>query len=178
MSKDVSTTNDARSASDVSSNTNNSNTNSSVCDNTVCAIDMANSCDNTTPQQARLDIFFSPYRKARPRVHKTITEPSMTVPDQSYTVRELFERSVVNSMPDISRRQPYYSDEQNEDKLLEMSGIDLSTLDLVELDEYKRNLKRYIDQRNQQYQAELQRHRKAKKTMNVESSSNQEQILD
>lgn len=87
----------------------------------------------------------SPRYKTRKRNYKVFKEPSMTVPDQSYTVRELFERAVVNSAPPNVERQAFYDAEQDIDKLFARSGIDLSTLDLVELEDYRDQLNGYID---------------------------------
>lgn len=81
----------------------------------------------------------SPRYKARKRHHRVFTEPSLTVPDQSYTLRELYERSVVNSMPAVERAA-YYDEEQNVDRLFAKSGIDINMLDLVEIQEYKDQL--------------------------------------
>lgn len=87
----------------------------------------------------------SPRYKTRKRNYQVFKEPSMTVPDQSYTVRELFERAVVNSAPNVER-QAFYDTEQDIDKLFSRSGIDLSTLDLVEIEEYREQLNGYIDE--------------------------------
>ena len=72
------------------------------------------------------------------------SKPSRLVPDQTYTVRELMERAVVNALPQV-QRQGYYDDEQTIERLFAKSGIDLSTLDLVELQLYKRELEDYIE---------------------------------
>ena len=88
----------------------------------------------------------SPRYKTRKRNYQVFKEPSMTVPDQSYTVRELFERAVVNSAPPNVERQAFYDSEQDIDKLFSRSGIDLSTLDLVEIEEYREQLNGYIDE--------------------------------
>lgn len=87
----------------------------------------------------------SPRYKTRKRNYQVFKESSLTVPDQSYTVRELFERAVVNSAPPNVERQAFYDTEQDIDKLFSRSGIDLSTLDLVEIEEYREQLNGYID---------------------------------
>lgn len=91
------------------------------------------------------DIFISSRTKTNKCRHRVFKEESLMVPDQAYTVRELFERSVVNSMPAVNQPKAYYDEEQDVNKLLERSGVDLSTLDLVELEEYKDSIQRYID---------------------------------
>ena len=76
---------------------------------------------------------------------RKIKEPSALVPDQCYTIKELFQRSVINSMPDGLSRKYYAEDTNDVDKLFERSGIDLTTLDLTELDDYKEKLNQRID---------------------------------
>lgn len=98
------------------------------------------------------DIFISSRTKTNKCRHRVFKEESLMVPDQAYTVRELFERSVVNSMPEVNQRKTYFDDEQDVTKLLEKSGIDLSTLDLTEIDEYKQQLQSYIDERKKSLQ--------------------------
>lgn len=98
------------------------------------------------------NIFVSSRVKCRRPHHRTFKENSQVVPDQAYTIRELYERSVVNSMPEVNQRKTYFDDEQDVTKLLEKSGIDLSTLDLTEIDEYKQQLQSYIDERKKSLQ--------------------------
>ena len=82
------------------------------------------------------------YRKSTGRFFK---KPSQLVPDQTYTIKQLFERSVVGSMPDGLVR-PFYAEDTNDiDKLFQRSGIDLTTLDLTELDDYKERLNERIE---------------------------------
>lgn len=88
----------------------------------------------------RIGHSFSPRYKTRKCHRRVFTEKTMTIPDQSYTIRELFERSAVNSMPGGLERRVFYDDEKDINKLFARSGIDLSTLDLVELQEYKEQL--------------------------------------
>lgn len=54
------------------------------------------------------------------------------------------ERSVCNAMPDVAE-PVYYDDAQDDETLFSRSGIDLSSLDLVELQAYKAELQRFID---------------------------------
>ena len=74
----------------------------------------------------------SRYRKR----NKRNIRPSQVVPNETYTIRELFERATVGSMPEVAR--PFYAEDTDDASLLlQRDGIDLSTLDLVELQEYK-----------------------------------------
>ena len=121
------------------------NENDSTINHDDCLFAIANR-NSDSPIRARY--------KGRKRVHRVFTEPSLTVPDQSYTLRELYERSVVNSMPAVVRAA-YYDEEQNVDRLFAKSGIDINTLDLVEIQEYKdqlderiRNMKGKLQQQN------------------------------
>lgn len=94
--------------------------------------------------------------KFRPVKGVSYDEPSMTVPSQSYTVRELFERAVLNSMPENVQRRFFYEDTNDIEVLFSRSGIDVSTLDLVELEEYKEQLSQRIN--------DFKQRRKAQKT--------------
>lgn len=86
------------------------------------------------------------YRSSHPKSPgRLFTKASRLVPDQSYTVRELMERAVVNALPSV-QRQGFYDDEQDITRLFAKSGIDLSTLDLVELQMYREELNDYINQ--------------------------------
>lgn len=91
-------------------------------------------------------VSYNPRVKVRQVVPRKFKRPSKLVPDQTYTVRQLFDRAVVNSMPDDLARQYYAEDTNDVDKLFERSGIDLTTLDLVELDDYLEMVKNRIDE--------------------------------
>ena len=81
---------------------------------------------------------------------RQIKKPSDVVPDQTYTIRQLFERSVLNSMPTGLGRSYYAEDTTNIDSLMARSGIDLTQLDLTELDDYKEQLSNIIEYRKSQ----------------------------
>ena len=82
----------------------------------------------------------SPSYKVSPHKGRTFKTTTQTVPDQAYTVREIFERSVLNSDVPCKHHPAFYSDNQNEDYLLSLEGIDPATLDLVELKELQNRL--------------------------------------
>lgn len=76
-------------------------------------------------------------------VGRNFTGQSLTVPDQTYTIRELMERAACGASPGVER-QVYYDEVQDVDELLTHSGVDLSTLDLVELEEYRDSINQRI----------------------------------
>lgn len=88
----------------------------------------------------------NPIYKTRRGTHKVFKKPSQVIPHQTYTVRELFERAVLNSMPDGIERSYFAEDTTDVDELFNRSGIDLTTLDLVELDDYKSKIGKKIDE--------------------------------
>lgn len=78
-------------------------------------------------------------------VGRHFTDVSLTVPDQSYSIRDLMQRNACGMEVPIER-QVFYDEEQDVDKLLEHTGVDLSTLDLVELQEYKEMVNNRINE--------------------------------
>lgn len=94
----------------------------------------------------------NPVYKAHGRGDKIFKKSSKVIPDQTYTVRELFERAVLNSMPEGLERPYYVEDTSDVDELFNRSGIDLSSLDLVELDELKSSLDTRITELKSKFQ--------------------------
>lgn len=71
---------------------------------------------------------------------RVFQKPSEVIPDQSYTVRQLFERAVCGAMPAVAK-EVYYDDENlSLDQLFNRSGVDLNTLDLCDLQAYSDEL--------------------------------------
>lgn len=71
---------------------------------------------------------------------RVFQKPSEVIPDQSYSVRQLFERAVGGAVPPVAK-EVYYDDENlSLDQLFSRSGVDLNTLDLCELQEYSNEL--------------------------------------
>ena len=105
--------------------------------------DAVESCNNR--MDCKDNHFVANKNRARYRgFNKRHIQPSAIVPDETYTIRELFERAVVNSMPDIGRI--YYAEDTSDPSiLLERDAVDISTLDLVELQEYKQHIQGYIN---------------------------------
>lgn len=105
-----------------------------ACESCVNRLDSQNNNYGPNKNRAR-------YR----RFNKRHIQPSAVVPDETYTIRELFERAVVNSMPDVGRS--YYAEDTSDASiLLERDAVDFSTLDLVELKEYEDKVKSHIAQ--------------------------------
>lgn len=104
--------------------------------------DAVESCNNR--MDCKDNHFVANKNRARyRRFNKRHIQPSAVVPDETYTIRELFERAVVNSMPDIGRS--YYAEDTSDPSiLLDRDAVDFSTLDLVELQEYKDRVNGYI----------------------------------
>lgn len=87
----------------------------------------------------------SKYRKfiSRP------VRPSQVVPNEAYTIRELFERAVVNSMPEGLGRSYYAEESSDPSVLLDQEVVDFSRMDLVEIQEYRENLNSRITSHQQ-----------------------------
>lgn len=66
---------------------------------------------------------------------RIIKGESQTVPNQAYSVREIYERSILNSPAPIKESPAIYSQNQDEEYLFSLEGTDPSRLDLVELQE-------------------------------------------
>lgn len=68
----------------------------------------------------------------KPYEGKIFTQPSMTVPDETMSIRELLSRHV-NGLPVENGKVPLYDEDESSD------GINPKTLDLTDWDELKRN---------------------------------------
>ncbi|WNK13133.1 MAG: hypothetical protein [Microvirus sp.] len=80
--------------------------------------------------------FQTPFNRTT-RYYERITEPSMTVPDQTMSMKEILRR-FASGLPIGGIRVPLYEGEEDyENSFLE--GIDPKTLDISELDELKKH---------------------------------------
>lgn len=102
--------------------------------------DIISNC-STTHIDNQKRVFACSKNRARYRPsNKRNIRPSVVVPNETYTIRELFERAVISSMPDGLARPYYAEDTDDASILLDREVVDFSRLDLVELDDYRSRL--------------------------------------
>lgn len=115
---------------------------------------------------------------------KKITGPSMTVPDQSMSMRELLHRFANNAPINAGAREPIYLGEDGE-------GIDMRTLDLaerqeiikaaeIEMEDIKKRLKQAKDgdKKMREIEAEQEQQRLRKEEFEAEQKELQEKKSD
>lgn len=100
--------------------------------------------------------FQTPFN-AQPRGGKVFTQPSQTVPDESYTLKEILERSQRGLVDNVIRRV-VYDDEPNlnEINILRRQGLDITDLDerLQKLNENLQTAKAEKDKKIREQQEE------------------------
>lgn len=83
------------------------------------------------------------YHKFRARPMYT----SLTIPNEAYTIRELFDRAVVNSLPEHIEKHAYAEDTDcNIDDLFKKRIVDVDRLDKCDLEEYMHEVNDVIEQ--------------------------------
>jgi len=96
-----------------------------------------------------------------PEYYETNNEPSLTVPDQSYTIKELLMRFTSGGMPAIAKTGTYEEDPTFED----LDPTRLGDFDLADLTE----LQIEFEQKKAWLDAEIQKQKDAAKTTTEES---------
>lgn len=91
-------------------------------------------------------VSISPRYKYHALKGRTFEKESQTVPNQAYTVREIYERSVLNSPAPIKESPGIYSQNQDEEYLFSLEGTDPNRLDLVELQELQELMKSRVNE--------------------------------
>lgn len=103
---------------------------------------------NVVDYDRNTSVFLSCREKSSKVQGRRFKKPSEVMPNQTYTIRELMERAIVGSELAVQRQVYYEDDNVTNEELFEMSGVDINTLDLVELME----MKSAVDERISQYQ--------------------------
>lgn len=99
--------------------------------------------------------FHNNERSVRGRV---TTLPSVAIPDQSYTVKELLTRFTSGTMPPVMKR-PSYDENPN---INEISFPDFSRMDMTEIDDYERKLQTKINNAKNTLQNEYNKQHESK----------------
>lgn len=94
------------------------------------SVDVVNTDRNTS-------LFLSCREKSSQVKGRRFKKPSQVMPNQTYTIRELLERAVVGSDVAVQRKVYYEDDSVTNEQLFDLTGVDINTLDLVELMEMK-----------------------------------------
>lgn len=94
-------------------------------------------------------IFNVPFRTERGR---NTTLPSVAIPDQSYSIKELLTRFKGGTMPPVAKRAAF-DDNPNID---EISWPDFNRMDLTEIDDFDRKLKTRINDARTKLQQQQQ----------------------
>lgn len=97
----------------------------------------------------------------QPEYYEENTQPSLTVPDQSYTIKELLMRFTSGGMPDIAKTGTYEDDPSFED----IDPTRLGDFDLADLTE----LQIELDQKKAWLDAEIQKQKDAANTTTKQS---------
>lgn len=78
---------------------------------------------------------------------RKFTAQSLTIPGQTYTIQELFERALFNNLPEELNRVSHFDDEEGTatiTQLLAHEGTDITLLDEIEQFQYQEQLREYI----------------------------------
>ena len=103
---------------------------------------------NVVNHDRNTSVFLSCREKSSQVKGRRFQKPSQVMPNQTYTIRELLERAVVGSNVAVERKVYYEDGDITNEELFDMSGVDINSLDLVELME----MKTAVDERISQYQ--------------------------
>lgn len=94
---------------------------------------------------------------------RKFTAQSLTIPGQTYTIQELFERALFNNLPEELNRVSHFDDEQGTATITELlahEGTDFTLLDEIEQFEYQEQLREYISNMKDDIDNKIREHKK------------------
>lgn len=102
-------------------------------------------------------------QKQSPGRARKFNAPSLTIPGQTYTIQELFERALFNNLPEELNRTSHFDDEVGTasiTQLLANEGTDFTLLDEIEQFEYQEQLREYISNMKDDIDNKIREHKK------------------
>lgn len=102
-------------------------------------------------------------QKQQPGRARKFTAESLTIPGQTYTIQELFERALFNNLPEELNRVSHFDDEQGTATITELlahEGTDFTLLDEIEQFEYHEQLREYISNMKDDIDNRIREHKK------------------